>query len=286
MRIEVNGVRIFFDIEGAKLVPDGPVMREKPTLILLHGGPGMDHTYWRPLFSQLADVAQVIYIDQRGCGRSDRGSKGAWTLAQWGDDVHAFCAALDIDRPVVCGSSFGGEVAMAYAARHPDHPSKLMLLSASARLNLDYIGAAFDRLGGPAAREAAERFWRDGSMQDALDYMRVCVPLYFRTPQDADRDARAIPNTELTMQYLAAGGEAQRCNFLPDLPRIQCPTLVMGGEDDPVTTIDDMADIASALPSHLVRFERIPNCGHGTFFDAPERTLAVIREFIATEVAA
>lgn len=41
MRIEVNGIRLFFDVEGAKLVPDGPVMREKPTLILLHGGPGL-----------------------------------------------------------------------------------------------------------------------------------------------------------------------------------------------------------------------------------------------------
>jgi proline iminopeptidase len=87
MRVDVNGVRIFFAVEGAKFVPDGPVMREKPTLILPHGGPGMDHTYWRPLFSNLADVAQVVYIHQRGCGRSDRRPKDAWTLAQWGDDV-------------------------------------------------------------------------------------------------------------------------------------------------------------------------------------------------------
>jgi hypothetical protein len=44
MRVEVNGARIFFDVEGAKLVPDGPPMREKPTLILVHGGFGADHT--------------------------------------------------------------------------------------------------------------------------------------------------------------------------------------------------------------------------------------------------
>jgi proline iminopeptidase len=55
----------------------------------------------------------------------------------------------------------------------------------------------------------------------------------------------------------------------------------MGGEDDPVTTIDDMADIAAALPPHLVRLERIPDCGHGPFFDRPEHTIKVIREFIA-----
>jgi pimeloyl-ACP methyl ester carboxylesterase len=175
---------------------------------------------------------------------------------------------------------------MAYATRHLEHPSKLIILSASARLNLDYIGTAFERLGGREARAVAERFWREGSMETGIEYVRFCTPLYFRTPQDPLRDQRAILNTELTMHYLQPGGEAQRCNFLPDLLLVRCPTLVMGGEDDPVTTIDDMADIARALPPHLLRFERIANCGHGPFFDAPDRTIDVIREFIAAEEAA
>jgi pimeloyl-ACP methyl ester carboxylesterase len=48
MHVSVNGVRLFFDVEGTKLVPDGPVMREKPTLLMLHGGPGSDHSIHRP----------------------------------------------------------------------------------------------------------------------------------------------------------------------------------------------------------------------------------------------
>ena len=103
MRIEVNGVRLFFDVEGAKFVPDGPRMREKPTLILLHGGPGQDHSMLKPAFSQFADIAQVIYIDHRGNGRSDRQPQDAWNLAQWGDDVYEFCRALEIERPIVMG---------------------------------------------------------------------------------------------------------------------------------------------------------------------------------------
>ena len=46
----VNGVRLFFDVEGGKLVPDGPAMREKPTLLLLHGGPRADHSIYKPAF--------------------------------------------------------------------------------------------------------------------------------------------------------------------------------------------------------------------------------------------
>ena len=45
MQVLVNDVRLFFDVEGASLVPDGRTMREKPTLVLLHGGPGFDHSY-------------------------------------------------------------------------------------------------------------------------------------------------------------------------------------------------------------------------------------------------
>ena len=60
MHVSVNGVRLFFDVEGAKFVPDGPVMREKPVLLMLHGGPGFDHSIYRPAYSPLADVAQIV----------------------------------------------------------------------------------------------------------------------------------------------------------------------------------------------------------------------------------
>jgi pimeloyl-ACP methyl ester carboxylesterase len=55
---------------------------------------------------------------------------------------------------------------------------------------------------------------------------------------------------------------------------------VMGGEDDPIHPIESQADIAAALRPHLVQFERFPNCGHGVIPDAPDRAMAVIRDFI------
>jgi proline iminopeptidase len=62
---------------------------------------------------------------------------------------------------------------------------------------------------------------------------------------------------------------------------VACPTLVLGGEDDPICPIDDQGDIAAALPAPLVTFERFPGCGHGVYRDDPERTLSVLREFLA-----
>src|ERR1700694_4739337 len=126
MYIHVNGARLYFDVEGAGLVPDGPRMREKPTLLLLHGGPGFDHPMVKPAFPALADIAQVIYYDHRGQGRSE-GAPNTLNLAQWGDDVKGFCDALGIEKPIVFGGSFGGVVAPAFAARSPGHPGTLVL---------------------------------------------------------------------------------------------------------------------------------------------------------------
>src|SRR5262245_49150864 len=133
MRVLVNGVYLYFDVEGLGSRPSGGVMREMPTIVLLHGGPGVDHSIYKPDFSRLTDVAQIVYLDHRGNGRSDSGPREAWTLAHWADDVKAFCDALGIVRPVVYGASFGGMVAMVYAIRHPRHPAKLILVSTAAQ---------------------------------------------------------------------------------------------------------------------------------------------------------
>ncbi len=78
----------------------------------------------------------------------------------------------------------------------------------------------------------------------------------------------------------APGGESHTFDMLADLGRIQCPTLVLGGEDDPIHPIESQADIAAALPAHLVRFERFANCRHAVIPDASEAAMAVIRDFI------
>ena len=285
MRVSVNGVRLFFDVEGAALVPEGGAMREKPTLLLLHGGPGLDHSIYKPALSRLADVAQVVFLDHRGNGRSDPGPTESWTLAQWADDVHAFCEALGIARPIVYGASFGGTVALAYATRHPDHPAKLILVSAEAAAGTyrDRRVALFERFGGPEVGALARRRFLDGHTDAATleAWIRLAFPLYTRTPRDPQVVQRAVRRPDVTRWFLRPGGEGHTFDLFPLLDRVSCPTLVLGGEDDPMTPIECQAAIAAALPAHLVRFERFPGCGHAVLPDAPERALAVIRDFIA-----
>jgi pimeloyl-ACP methyl ester carboxylesterase len=284
MHVLVNGVRLFFDVEGASLTPDGPVMRHKPTLLLLHGGPGFDHSIYKPAFSALSDIAQVVFLDHRGNGRSEDGPKEAWTLAQWGDDVRTFCDTLGISHPIVLGVSFGGSVAMAYATRHPFHPAKLILISTEAAggTHLDRRIALFERFGGPEVGALARRRFMEGHVDQAsiAAWRRLAFPLYTRTPRDPDMARRTVSRPEVLHWFTRPDGEGRMFNMLPALTKIRCPTLVLGGEDDPMTPIECQADIAGALAADIVRFERFPNCGHAVLPDARDRAMAVIRNFI------
>lgn len=251
-------------------------MREKPTLLLLHGAGG-DHSFWKPAFGTLSEVAQVVYLDHRNQGRSDASGPERWSYEAWGDDVRAFCEALEIEKPIVMGSALGATIAIAYATRHPDHPGRLILCSASAQWRQDRILNALERLGGKKAREAAERHFQNPDDRTLAEYARQCFPLFNRKPIPAERGSRTVSNME---PFSSAASHLTSYDFLPALARIRCPTLILGAEDDPAPTIEDSEDIVAALPRHLVRFERFPNCGHGILNDSPDELIRAAREFI------
>src|SRR5262245_47289985 len=119
MFAHIRGTRIFFDVDGAGLVPDGDRMIERPALFLLHGGPGGDHAGFKPTHASLDDVAQLVYVDHRGCGRSSDGNPADYTLDNNIDDLEALRDHLGLSRISLLGSSYGGMVALGYALRYP-----------------------------------------------------------------------------------------------------------------------------------------------------------------------
>lgn len=280
MRIAIaSGVRLYVDIEGPALVPDGPSMREKPTLVLLHGGPGYDHSGFKPAFSRLADIAQIIYYDHRGHGRSDRRPPGEWTLDTFADDVVRLCEALAIEKPIVLGQSFGGFVAQRYIERHPAHAAKVILSSTSPHLGLARKLAMFERLGGSEARDVAERYWTAPGPDVWPEYKRVCLPLYNTVkPRNDDATRRIVFNEEIL--FASAAGEQQTMKLLPGLAHAQCPVLVIAGAHDPVCPLADSHDIAAALPARWSRLAVFERSGHGAWRDEPDAAFALLRQFI------
>jgi pimeloyl-ACP methyl ester carboxylesterase len=279
MRIEIEpGVRLYVDVESPQFVLDGPVLREKPTLLLMHGGPGFDHSAFRPFFGRVADIAQVIYYDHRGHGRSDRRPPAEWTLDTFADDIVRLCDALGTPKPIVLGQSFGGFVAQRYIERHPAHASKVILSSTSPHMRMERKVEMFGRLGGPAAAESCRRFWSDPNPATWDDYGVHCRHLYNTTPQDADAGARTIHNYDIL--FASASGEQRTMNLLPGLAKAQCPVLVMVGEQDPVCPLADAQDIAAALPPQWVQYRAFPNVGHGAWRDDVDAAFAELRRFI------
>lgn len=282
----VNGARLFVDIEGAGLVADGPVMRQKPTLILLHGGPGADHSLFKPGWGALSDIAQIIYVDHRGNGRSDDGDPADWTLAQWGDDIRGLCDVLGVERPIVCGVSFGGFVAQSYATRHPDHIGGLILISTAAQFVFEELFAAFHRLGGSVAREAAEGYWNNPTSESRARYHQVCFPLYQTSgPFDADTIARLVMKDPVALHFNGPRNEQGRMDFRAALRQVRCPTLVLSGDADPVTPPVFSEVIRDSMPPDVARLIRYPDTGHGVIGDTPDAAFRDIRHFITAGAA-
>lgn len=281
MYVTVNGARLYFDVEGSALVPDGPKMREKPTLILVHGGPGADHSHYKPAYSQLSDIAQIIYYDHRGNGRSDMCSCETWTLDQWADDLRGLADALGIEKPIVSGTSFGGFVAQAYATKFPEHPSKLILISTAAKVDFQKIFRMFGKLGGPEAEAIAEEYWTNPTSETRMKFRDICVPLYqVRKEDTADWLSRVRAKDDTALWFNGPKNEHGRMDYRQDLGRITCPTLVMAGELDPITPIEFSEEIVQGLSPELVTFKRFDNCGHGVVGDQPEAAFQAIRNFI------
>lgn len=285
MRVDIGGGRrLFFDIAGQAFEPDGASLRRRPTLIAIHGAPGLsDHSALSPTLSPLADAMQVIYLDLAGAGRSDDPPAGTpFSLELWSDDLVRFCDALEIERPVVLGLSGGGFVAQAHAIRHPDHAAGFIFASTQARLDPARSIAKFEQLGGPEAAAAARAYLCAPPDRATLAaYGRICMPLYNQVPKSPEAGARIVIRWALANAFHRyPDGIWHVMNLLDDLHRVRRPVLVLAGEEDPITPIQDSLDIAARIDPALVTLARLEGCGHGVWREQPDRAFTIIREFV------
>src|SRR5262249_33843971 len=109
MRISLGDVSLWFDVSGPSVIPPGDTTVERPVLVAVSGGSGMAHMTLKSALEPLASDFKILYCDRRGHGRRDRSSAGAWNMRTWADDLRRLCDALGLPKPVILGSSFGGD---------------------------------------------------------------------------------------------------------------------------------------------------------------------------------
>jgi proline iminopeptidase len=278
MEVKVNGTRLWFDADGPALVPDGSRMRERPTLVLVHGGPGSyDHSYFKPHFARLTELAQVVYLDLRDHGRSARHDPARWSFEHCADDLRAFCAEIGIVRPVIFGHSMGGIIAMLFAARYPADPGALILQSTMARFDLGRLVDGFRGVAGDEVAELARRAYSGDAVTDA-EWAPVFAAFGPQVPSPQEM-ARRTGNPDLRVPGM---DRLRHLDVVDQLPRITCPTLVCVGRLDPVTPPSASQEIADALPNETGQLAVIDGAGHFPWLDRPDDYWSTITRFVAT----
>lgn len=284
MRINVGDVSLWFDVSGPSVIPLGDTTVERSVLVTVHGGPGLDHMTVKSALGPLDDDLQVLYFDLRGHGRSDRGSPESWNMRTWADDLLRLCDALGLRNPVILGSSFGGDVALTYAALFPDHPGGIILANTTAgHWGGPRVVEAFGRLGGPEAAAIIERSYAGEAEDLQAEFNRVCYPLYSATPGWAEENrqfmARMIRNPEVAAHYRSQ--EVSSFDPWSLLGAVRCPVLVLAGEDDPIAPLPVVEELASRLPDDTTRLVRLPGARHTIFRDRPDLVFPAVKSFVA-----
>ena len=164
MRARVRDTEIYFDIDGMGLVPDGEHMREKLPAFVIHGGPGGEHSDLKLAFAPLAlQQLQLVYFDHRGQGRSARGDPSLYTLDENVEDMEALRQHLGLGPIVSMGTSYGGMVAMAHAARYPQAVSHLVLMVTAAHAGFNSRAREIVAERGNAEQQAVcAQLWAGG----------------------------------------------------------------------------------------------------------------------------
>ncbi len=282
MRAKIRDTEIYFDVEGMGLVPDGRSMREKPVAFIIHGGPGGDHSSFKPVMSPLAERMQLVYFDHRGQGRSARGDPAKYTLDENVEDMEALRRHLGLRQIVSIGTSYGGMVALAHAARYPASVSHLIaIVTASHGGFIKRAQEILEERGTPEQREVSAPVWQ-GAMMDRAQMLRfyaVMGPLYSRRH---DRSAAALGH-ERTLHEpeplnRAFGGFLREFDLRPELGRITAPALVIAGRHDWICPPEFSEEIARLIPRAELRI--FENSSHSVRADEPQSLLDAIAGFV------
>jgi proline iminopeptidase len=276
--VEVNGARLFVRTVGAG-----------PPLVIVHGGPGMSHDYLAPqLVALLADEYRLIFYDQRGSGRSSGVEDTTrLTMSQFVDDLDQLRRALHLEQLNLVGHSFGGLLAMYYAAERPAEVAKLLLVDsspASWQLNFPHFRQA---IAGRQTAEDREQMAASVSAQDARSdpaamdrYYKIFFRVFFHDRQLSERLELGITRDWLAKNAVTGDriwGSIGEYDIHDRLRRITAPTLILHGTESVISMAGAEA-IAAYIPT--ARLIVLDDVGHFPYIEAPALFATAVRAFV------
>lgn len=275
--INIGDTKIYFEVYGSELDLSHDTLVQKPTVIALHGGPGLDHTYQTHFLKNLSDVAQVIFIDLRGNGRSHCDQPEKWNLIQWAHDIDNFCSMLDIKNPFIAGESFGGWVAMQYGVLYPSDSSGLILYNTEGYIDKSEIAEAYKAVGGEKAKSVIEKCFDNPSPETMTDFIEYCLPYCTKNPIPDYMYRHCMIRGEVSEYFTK--NHVQNINLLNDLDKIKSRVLYLACTDNPEHSLNASLKTKARFNQALLDFQVFNDSGLVSI-DAPEKGIKSIKEFI------
>jgi proline iminopeptidase len=259
------------------------------TVLALHGGPGAHHEYLVPLADLTDHGYRVVFMDQVGCGKSERSSDPAvYTLEHNVQEVEGVRRSLGLGKVHLVGSSYGGLLALAYAIQHQEHLKTLVTIGGLA--DVPFATAEMWRLIGELPEETRaviEKYGRLGEFHNP-SYLKAVDEFYHRhlcrMPEFPAELTRALAETNPDVYERMNGpneftitGTIKDIDLTPRLSTIRVPTLVTGGRYDEVTPA-----VARQIRDHIPGARQVvfKESSHVPFWEERAAFIGTLVEFL------
>ncbi|MBS3922431.1 MAG: alpha/beta hydrolase [Nitrosarchaeum sp.] len=257
----------FIDVDGNKIryLESG---YSKHVLVLIHGL-GASAERWNKVIPIFAKQYRVIVPDLIGYGYSDK-PVADYTPDFFSSFLENFLVALQITRPIIIGSSLGGQIAADYTSAHSNEVEKLILVSPAG--SMKQSTPALD------AYIMAALYPNDESAKNVFELMESSGHEVDSQIIQGFIDRMKLPNAKLAFMSTVLGLKNSDV-ITSKLNSITCPTLVIWGSKDPVIPIQYAENFLSNIKD--CRFFRMDNCGHTPYVQDPETFSSVVLEFLS-----
>jgi pimeloyl-ACP methyl ester carboxylesterase len=242
-------------------------------IVFIHGAI-MDHRMWAPQMSGLSEEYSTVAYDVRGHGQTGESNRDSYSVELYVEDLNVLFEVLNIETPILCGLSMGGCIAQAFAAKYPNKVSGLALADTFTPGPMGMTGRLiFANLRVFAVLDRVIRYKKLNRLQTWIGQrLKPGVAGDSVTIQQLIDNGPTIPHNEFVkiVRSLVAFPMSDL-----DLSNIDCPTVVLYGENEPSFVHRQAQVIADAIPTASIR--EIRGAGHASNLDNPEEFTAAVR---------
>lgn len=273
MQVKLNGCNIYYNVKGNQ---------NGETIFFIHGGPGMsDCRGDEAAFSELKDDYQLVFMDNRGSGRSD--TVPPYTHEQWIADIDALREHLGIEKIIILGGSYGGFLTLEYTLQYPERVKAVILRDTAANNEHHHLSvekALDSQLPGIDESMLKRLFEGEVRSNDEFrEMIKAILPLY-TVEKDPEADEQQLNDIYFhyeTHNY-AFSVNQKKYDIKNRLPEIGVPVLITVGVHDWVTPVECSDELAAGIKNNTyVKFE---NSGHSPHSEENYKYLELVREFL------